>query len=461
MQSQQRFRKVHHRTFYAIAMIGALTFAWQTSHAVPGQVLGEQKISNLSGGMESALASYSVFGEAIAPLGDLNGDGVPDIAVGAPEFPLNKFSGGSVWILFLNPDGTVSEKQEIAGGGSGGFEGLILGGDHFGSAVANLGDVDGDGVVDLAVGAKGDDGEKFKDVDFGAVWILFLNPDGTVKDEQKISQTEGGFQGDLLAGSLFGSHIAALGDVDGDSVPDLSVGGWVLLLNSDGTVKEEQDVSGFCSNTITGIGDFDGDGIGDFAVSCGIQDVVDLVFLKSDGSVKSIATITGINADLGGACTSLGDFDGDGVTDLACGAAPESDYGGGVTILLLNADGTLKKEQLITEGVGGFEGSLEFLDCFGCGLASPGDLDGDGVIDLAVGAPEDDDGGEDAGAVWMLFLNGLEGDITNDNEVNVVDLLALLSAWGACDNPANCPADLDGDGFVDVNDLLFLLDNWS
>ena len=76
----------------------------------------------------------------------------------------------------------------------GGFTGILDDWERFGTSVALLGDLDGDGVDDLAVGASRDDdgGE-----DRGAVWILFLNTDGTVKSHQKISDTEGGFTGTL------------------------------------------------------------------------------------------------------------------------------------------------------------------------------------------------------------------------------------------------------------------------
>ena len=75
----------------------------------------------------------------------------------------------------------------------GGFAGGLDDGDSFGT-VTSLGDLDGDGVGDLAVGAhQDDDGGLGR----GAVWILFLNSDGTVKSHQKISDTEGGFAGGL------------------------------------------------------------------------------------------------------------------------------------------------------------------------------------------------------------------------------------------------------------------------
>lgn len=56
---------------------------------------------------------------------------------------------------------------------------------------------------------------------------------------------------------------------------------------------------------------------------------------------------------------------------------------------------------------------------------------------------------------------GTPGDLNGDGAVDMLDLLGLLSAWGACDQPGNCAADLNQDALVDVLDLLILLANWS
>src|SRR5262245_7133229 len=81
--------------------------------------------------------------------------------------------------------------------------------DFFGASVVPIGDLDRDGVVDLAVGSSGDDDGG---TSRGAVWILFLGTDGSVTSSRKISQTQGGFTGTLSGIGIFGRRLAAVGD---------------------------------------------------------------------------------------------------------------------------------------------------------------------------------------------------------------------------------------------------------
>ena len=95
---------------------------------------------------------------------------------------------------------------------------------------------------------------------------------------------------------------------------------------------------------------------------------------------------------------TIGDLDGDGITDVAVGLGGLIGIHGKVWIQFLKADGTVRDIQEITEGVGGFSGNLDTFDRFGRNIANLGDLDGDGVIDIAVSAHGDDSGGNAAGA---------------------------------------------------------------
>ncbi|MCP4303843.1 MAG: hypothetical protein GY788_02975, partial [bacterium] len=150
-----------------------------------GTVAAEQKISDTAGGLTAILDDSDLFGRSTASIGDLDGDGIVDIAVGALADDDGGTGRGAVYVLFLNADGTVKAEQKISST-MGGLTGPLDDNDGFGWSVAGVGDVDGDGIVDVAVGADGDDDGG---TGRGAVYVLFLNADGTVKAEQKISST--------------------------------------------------------------------------------------------------------------------------------------------------------------------------------------------------------------------------------------------------------------------------------
>ncbi len=416
------------------------------------------------------------FGSALAPLGDLDGDGIVDLAVGAPfqddGFPAG---GGGVWVLFLRSDGSVRAHQEIsevAGGLGNALDTL----DMFGDAVAALGDLDGDGFEDLAVGAPGDDDGAGA---AGAVWILFLDANGSVRDQRKISNLGGGFSGALAAGDAFGSALAFLGDLDGDGFEELAVGApgtdagalnaggvWILSLLDDGTVRDERrldattgslagaiDARDAFGESLAALGDLGGDGTVELAVGAvgdelsgqGFGSVFVLSLLADGTPVGQQPIAPGLGGMVGdgfapGAfgvgLAALGDLDGDGVGDLAAGdslnreGAPGPFTKGALWLLLLNADGTVREQRKL----GALQGNLGFAlpddGYFGLAVAALGDLDGDGRIDVAVGAPQDPSGGSLAGAVHCLFLNHLATASVRNGGTNPLSLSSSLPALG-------------------------------
>jgi cysteine-rich repeat protein len=364
-----------------------------------------QKLSDTMGDLSGAgnpqnlLSQDELFGIDATGLGDVDGDGLPDLAVGSCMSLSCLGAKGQAWVLLMDADGTVAD---AAGGrvkltdGSGGGPSLAEG-DSFGVAMAALGDLDGDEIPDLAIGARGDDdGGNNR----GAVYMTWLAADGTLRRHMKISDAEGelsgpGNPGGLLADDdLFGFSIARLGDLDGNGVEDLAAsaagddgGGtdrgavWILRMNRLGRVA-----------AATRIGD------------------PDVPLLDGDRFGSGLA--------------SVGDLNGDGVPDLAVGAflddtvngtASAGATRGAVYIVFLDADGTLHDTDppvKIADGTtGGMPassggGPLDGPDMFGSRVAALGDLDGDGVMDLLVGALQDDDGGPLRGAAYVLFLDG-------------------------------------------------------
>jgi hypothetical protein len=413
----------------------------------PGEVASWVKISELRG-FGIPLDDNDQLGRSAAAIGDLDGDGVEDLALAGHADDDGGVDRGAVYVCFLRPTGRVREVTKISSL-AGGFTGPLHNRDQFGRALAGIGDLDGDGVPDLAVGANFDNDGGF---DRGAVWILFLNPDGTVKAEAKISSLSGGLTG-LDDRDEFGRALAAPGDLDGDGVLDLCVaapydddGGankgavYVLFLNPDGSVKGQQKISvgngGFTghlfSNDLFGfslaaLGDIDGSGNLALAVGAALDDdtafnagAVWIVFLGSDGIVQHHTKISGVTGGFTGLLESpdqfgvsaarLGDLDGDGRPELAVGAVKDGDGGterGAVWILFLRFDGTVRRHGKISATEGSFTGPLVDYDWFGSSLAGLDDVDGFG--ELVVGARFDDEGGLNHGAAYVCFLHGSSG----------------------------------------------------
>ena len=175
-----------------------------------------------------SLASGDRFGTSIANIGDLDGDGVNDLAVGAPNDDEGGDNRGAVHIMFMNTDGSVDSTAEINDSTTNGPS--LADSDNWGISVASIGDLNDDGVDDLAVGATGAEHgtpSGFNSA-IGIVFIMFMNTDGSVDSTVEInSSTTNGF-GDLLTKNAccfyVGTSVANIGDLNDDGVDDLAVG---------------------------------------------------------------------------------------------------------------------------------------------------------------------------------------------------------------------------------------------
>jgi hypothetical protein len=456
------------RSISALALGVVLTLP-TSSQVSPGTVQRLAKISQTQGGIMPLLDVNDQLGRATTVLGDMDGNGVIDLASGGLGDDDGGLDQGAAYVLFLRSDGKVIRHQKISAL-AGNFLGDLDPGDQFGRDMNGIGDLDGDGVPDLAVGANYDDDGG---VNKGAVWILFLNSDGTVRAHQKISQTQGGFVGPLRNNDEFGRSVIGLGDLDGDGLREIAVGApldatggfkrgavYILSLRSDGTVAREVKVAsgtgGFTGRlrnadwfgfSLANLGDFDGDGVTDLAVGAALDDdgavnagAAWLLYLNANGTVKEQRKISMLSGNFtavlaspyqfGTSVTAVGDLNGDGITELAVGAVKDGDVGterGAVYILFLAADGTVAFHQKLSQLQGGLPArTLDSWDWFGSSLAPLGDFNRDGFPDLAIGARNDDDGGANKGAIYLSMLNGSSS--------------ALLASFGPTGPGAGSPA---------------------
>ena len=391
------------------AGLGAIfIYSLSTDGSVTGNV---QKISQNNGGLCLCRENPSPFsfGAAVTPIGDRDGDGIDDIAVGAPGFEIppngrcgftgtNRVNSGAVYILYMNSDGTVKADPApviLAEGISGdpfpaGHPGI---GQQalFGSAVVGIGDLDGDNVPDLAVGAPG---RRSCGINTGGIFILLMNADESVKRVVHIGGSRGGTDGcnetaglnaAIAAGNRFGASLAALGDLDGDgagsSVAALAVGEpgvnriRILFLEADGSIAESVDID-------------------------------------TDGTIPGLPTVNPLNPTIpsplfGASLAALGDVTG-GTIDIAVGA-PETPQDPGINFrddgtiyrMTLNSSGTVSGSATaitralddtvangeITSANCNFMGAAENKDHFGSAVAYLGTGLGSSGTDLAVGAP--------------------------------------------------------------------------
>lgn len=331
----------------------------------------------------AGLSPHDEFGTAVASAGDVDGDGRPDIVVGTP---LEQVGG--------TPQGSA----RVYSGADGHLLFAVLGPptpSRFGHAVAAAGDVNGDGFADIVVG---DPQESF--LAEGSVSVL-AGPAGDLLFK---------VPGDAFQLAL-GSAVAGAGDVDGDGLDDILVGapgaGEARVLSGSGgglvrsfeSLAAERDFG----ETLATLGDLDGDDVRDFVIGSrfvvapgspvgGPPKHYDRAVVVSGASGARLFTWT---ASLQGpkagapALGNAGDVDGDGTTDVIAGRRT-TDTVGFVDV----HSGASGAAILALSGATG--------DGVGASVAGGDDTNGDGLADVIIGAPGDDTGGADAGAVRVL-----------------------------------------------------------
>jgi hypothetical protein len=157
-------------------------------------------------------------------IGDLDGNGFRDYAV---RSPLEGEKTGAVRIYLMDAGNAIARQRHIVPGKWGFATRPLRKGDMFGSSALAIGDVNDDGVEDIAIGAPGD---SESGASMGAVYVLLMKRDGTVLDNQKVSAaTDASLRRQHTVNEGFGTTLRSLADINGDKVRELAVG------SSDGT----------------------------------------------------------------------------------------------------------------------------------------------------------------------------------------------------------------------------------
>ncbi|MFO0820430.1 MAG: choice-of-anchor D domain-containing protein [Pirellulales bacterium] len=399
-------------------------------------------------------------------IGDFNGDGIDDLAIGAANADTNGTQAGEVYLLFgqslgFAPVVDVSSLLTVNGGD--GSLGVVLQGfsssDEFGASVTNAGDLNGDGITDLAVGAPAADG-LFPAFFSGRVYVFYGQTDPLPAEFQAddlLPNGNNGIAGFFLDGETFfdraGATVVGLGDVNGDGAPDLGIGapgagtnnqGAVYVLYGHTSVEETNNPFPLVTS------------LGSLREANG-----------GDGSTGFILNGATNNDAVGSVLTSLGDLNGDGLGDYAIGA-PSADgeaTGSGAAYILYGSSTPAPAEKqldFLLPSRGG-DGSEGFVirgavagDNAGTSVLMAGDLNNDGTQDFAVGAPGLRINGNTLGAVYIVY-----GDSAGHSATVDLSLLGKSggvggfqltgpSAANGVGSSIGAPGDLNGDSIDDL-----------
>jgi hypothetical protein len=312
------------------------------------------------------------LGSAVAGAGDVNQDGTPDFVTGMPNVDRARvFSGlnGAELYTFDGADTT-----------------------EFGKSVAGAGDVNADGYADVIVGGP------FTGTGYANVYSGF---DGSLLHA---FTGEKSFEG-------FGTSVAGVGDIDQDGSDDVAIGSPTFgQATSTGLVRVHSGATGaelwrwrgpiqaWAGQSVAAAGDIDGDSVPDVIV--GAPEVIKVggagqAFVISGANGQAIRSFAGDSPDdeFGHSVGGLGDFDGDGVPDVVVGAWLDDD------------NGLESGSARVFSGASGNEITTYYGeaadDHFGGAVAGAGQVNADGSGELVVGAFRNDVGGNNAGRVYV------------------------------------------------------------
>lgn len=364
--------------------------------------------------------STTHFGYSIAVIDDIDADGVPDLAVGAPfqDGDFGNIDPGfgvpqNVGKVFLLSGANLAVIRPLNDPQFQVVQNLKFGG-QFGSSVAAVADVNGDGVIDLLVGVPHHNVATEDDnlVNAGRAF-LFSGKDGSLLftlDDPTPAE-----------GARFGFAVAGLGDANGDGVPDLlvsapkkdvsedlpDVGTAYIFSGSDGSLIRSlnppsqggAEANGRFGSAVAAAGDVDRDGVSDILIGAPGNSHAFVLSGATGAVIFTIADpVTEQLPSFGFAVAAGKDLNNDGVPDFAIGA-PLSSGLKGAAYAFSGADGTLLRR---------LRSPSQKFAKFGSSIALSSDFTGDGRPDIVVGAPDESANGLlNAGKAYIF--NGAAG----------------------------------------------------
>lgn len=343
-------------------------------------------------------------GRSVSNAGDINNDGIADIIIGASEVN----DAGAAYIIFGgNRDfGTNTNGRQVIDLSSlSSDQGFIAQTNEFldfvGFSVGAAGDVNADGIDDIVIGAPGGDSGG---LDSGEVFVVLGTANGfgansggrQILDLMTLSPQQGFIiQGDV-AGDSLGWSVSTAGDINADGIADIVVG---AIGGDDGGDQAGEAYIVFGTNST-------------FGNTVGGRQVIDLNSLMAEQGF--IIQGDEMRDTAGFSVSNAGDVNSDGISDVVISSV-DGDNGGnraGEVYVIFGTNnnfGTnVNGRQVIdltilseTEGVI-IQGDMS-SDSAGGSVSSAGDINGDGITDIIIGADGGDDGGVDAGEVYVIF----------------------------------------------------------
>ena len=421
-------------------------------------------------------------GWSVAAIGDVNGDGLDDFAIGAPTNDEGGNGAGQVYVILGRESGWTNYIS-LAGADASYLGQVAL--DEAGYSIAGLGDADGDGLADLVIGAPYNDEAWYS---AGQVYVVCGQAGGWAMDVA-LGAACASFLGEAASDEA-GQHVSSAGDFDGDGLADLLVaaplndeagtdagqvylflgqnGGWAMdvpLAASDISLHGEvaYDEAG---NTVAYAGDVNGDGYDDLLIGAPDNDDAGVMSAGKIYLVLGPGTGLGKDASLamadgsflgegildyaGKALSGGGDVDGDGYDDMLIGvpSADQLQSQDGKSYLIYGQQGGWASNVPLAFAGASFVGSAAG-DESGSSVDLMGDVDGDGLADLFIGAGGSDEGYGAGGQSYLFFGDAAGWAMNTDLTAADQSFTGEVSDdWSG--DPAVNAGDVNGDGYDDL-----------